>query len=149
MGYTTNEQVKQLFNNLDISKDTAISEDTIGQFIIDSDALIDARLRKFYSVPIVELEDLKYISIISKLLVASQINSILVPTEEKDSIDKQKSKAMRMLEDIAPSGRFKDIKEGSVDMVVKLNTALLSGGLFRASQGIPIFTKEDAYGKCQ
>ena len=143
--YTTESEVQQLFNNLNISSTTVVKTATIAQLIIDADTIINARLRRYYAIiPVTDDDDKKYLSVISKNLVAAQISEMLIPSVSDDEgkrYSPQRAYAMGLLNDIAPKKNIGDMNK----IPVKLNTAKLSTSVFSGSQGIPDFNLEDTY----
>ena len=84
MAYTTKALVQSMFRNLKVeATGTVITDDEITQFIEDADAWIDAKLKRYYEVPITGTESLKIVGVISRYRVAHTIKGILELTEQK------------------------------------------------------------------
>ena len=142
MAYTTVDEVKSLFRRLKIEADTGdektntvVTTEEVDEFISEADAMIDARLRKCYSVvPITDTEDLKIMSAISKYIVADVIQNIAHLTtnptnmmrnssqSQNQELGRWKKKAVALLDSICPKYDPKTCEVCPPDM--QLNTAL-------------------------
>ena len=155
MAYTDVSHVMDLFNNLDSGPTTAIKNDAIRQFALDAQTIINLRLKRFYKLPITDIQDLAMLDVIAKYLVGAEIHGILTTnsTPEKDGMDiatKWRKYAMGLLDNIAPMRQI----DYDIDIPTRLNTKIVSrsGSSFASFNSggdrEPIFKKGDTYADC-
>lgn len=81
MAYCTVSDVQKLFGSITFDATTKVTDSDITNIHIPAaDALIDAKLRKFYTVPITNESDLALLRVISMNLTAGMVARILYET---------------------------------------------------------------------
>jgi len=113
MAYTTVDKVKSMFRKISVKADTGdektntvLTIEEVDEFILETDAMIDCRLEKYYTVPITGVESLKIVGMISKFFVAETVKGILkVDVRSDKTQDVQGNlgkKAEKLLNDLLP-----------------------------------------------
>ena len=110
MAYCSAADVQALIKSITFGTDSPVTLDELEMYHIPAaDAYIDARLRKYYSVPITDEEDLKLIKHISMNLAAAHALGVMLDTTEGKESDNPAVKrlkwALQMLDEIE-SGRL-------------------------------------------
>lgn len=97
-----------MFRDIEIqASDTAITESEVTQWISEADAIIEAKLKQFYYLPITGASSLLIVGKISTLLVAHTIKTVLelrgeYSDKEQEVQTNLEKKAMIMLNDLLP-----------------------------------------------
>lgn len=105
MAYATKHNVKMLFRDFPVDADAAVTDLHLDAFLDQSTALIDARLKGLYELPITELGNPASFSLlahIQAMYVASMVDDILNNYSEADKKPTWYKKAMEQLNMIAP-----------------------------------------------
>jgi len=85
MAYCTADDVQVLIKNITFGTDTTVTTDELTNYHIPAaDAYIDSRLRKFYTVPITNTDDLKLIKFISMTLAAAHALGVMFDTTTQE-----------------------------------------------------------------
>lgn len=107
MAYTTVVLVQSMFRKLSIGAGTVITSTEVDQFILEADAEIDAKLTRYYEVPVTGAESLKIVGTISRNKVAHLIKTILEVDSQKSELQQDvqtnlEKKAEALLQDLLP-----------------------------------------------
>lgn len=107
MAYTTEAKIKSMLRDIIISATSVVTTSDVTEFISESDAVIDAKLSPHYTTPITGVEALKLVGLVSKLMVAHTIKTILETVDQKsDKVQDVQTnlgkKAEKMLDDMIP-----------------------------------------------
>lgn len=128
MAYTTSEEIQSDFKDVTFTSSTNVTEDDVTQFIVESDALINAYVGARYIVPVSQAGDgLNLLKLLSRSLVTARIKKIMEVKQEK-SVDGNQNVVGVFLSPKEVMKILSDIK----DDVLKLAGAdpLASGGGF-------------------
>lgn len=105
MGYCTSADVVGEFRKLDTTSTGVVMNATkIEEFISQSSAYIDSKLRGFYTVPVTGPSSLSILKMICILFVTHRVKSILVDhqSDEATNVERTDVKAEKMLDQYIP-----------------------------------------------
>lgn len=127
MAYATVDEIQADFKDLTFSTSTNVKTADVTQFIVESDALIDAFIGMKYTAPVTAGAGLNLLKLLTRSLVSARIKKIMEVKQEK-STDANQNVLGVLLSPSAVMKILNEIKDGS--MALAGAAELVSNGGF-------------------
>lgn len=115
MAYTTADEIQGDFKDITFTSETNITEDDVTQFIVESDALINAYVGNAYVVPVISGGGLGLLKLLSRSIVTARIKKVLEVKQEK-ATDANQNVVSVLLSVSKVMEILKDIQSGSLNL---------------------------------
>lgn len=113
MAYATVDEIEADFKDMDFTTSSNVKTADVTQFIVESDALIDAFIGMKYTAPVTTGAGLNLLKLLTRSLVSARIKKIMEVKQEK-SVDANQNVLGVLLSPSAVMKILNEIKEGSM-----------------------------------
>lgn len=114
MAYCTYSDVQSEFKSLTFSSSTPVKDTEVTEFVVQTDALINAMISNRYVVPVVTgTQSLSLLKMISIQIVTERIKSIVAVKTGDEETSQDPNKQFL----ISPMDMLKKISEGDIDLI--------------------------------
>lgn len=148
MAYSTYSDVQKLFTGITFSASTPVTTTEITSIIVEVDAMIDARLRARYTVPITDTDDLPALRYISARFAAQEVWDILYSETMAGANPNAPQEGASRLWERRAEALLSKIESGEVPLDTALNQVATWGGRYESDDdpddgvGDPAFTMD-------
>jgi hypothetical protein len=146
LAYTTRQEIEADFKDTNFTTTSNVRIKDVEQFIVESDALINAYVGTVYTVPVTTAgQGLSLLKLLSRSLTATRVKAILKVKQETASKDANQNVLDTLLSTAQVMKILRDIQEKTI--ALEGASALTSGGGFysnNVNEDVePVITKED------